>query len=106
MDERSSRGTLPFLSFLFLQQRCHWQEGELLSVGSGRLLVLAYTWHTSCVTTPSDGIPGNFLFSLKRTWDQHLSPGLMLLMFTTTQPSQFRFADAEQNSTSSLSTTS
>ena len=58
------------------------------------------------IPTPSNGIPGNFLFSLRRTWDQHLYPGLMLLKFTTTQPSRFRFADTEQNSTTSLSATS
>ena len=39
------------------------------------------------VLTPSTGIPANFLFTLKRTWDLCLSSGLMLLQFTTTQPS-------------------
>ena len=36
------------------------------------------------IPTPSTGIPGNFLFSLQRTWDQYQSSGLMLLKFTTT----------------------
>ena len=36
-----------------------------------------------------------FLFGLKRSWDQKLSSG-MLLTFTFTLLSQFRFADTEQ----------
>ena len=30
---------------------------------------------------PSSGIPKKFLINLKRTWNQKLSPGLMLLTF-------------------------
>ena len=43
--------------------------------------------------TPSSRIPKKFLVVLKRTWDETLSSGLMLVIFVTTHLFQFYFAD-------------
>ena len=46
--------------------------------------------------TPSSGIPKKFIFGLKMTSDQKLSPGLMLLPFMTAHLFQVQFAGNEQ----------